>query len=86
MPPTIPAARQLRPPNVNLIAALTGAKLLGVPAYLVAREAGVSPALLSMIARGRARVTPANARAIAAALGRNVTELFPEETDGRAGC
>jgi hypothetical protein len=77
MPSTIPAARRQTRPNVTLVGALTGARLTGVPQWAVAEEAGISPSLLSMIARGRARATDENARAIAAALGQPVHELFP---------
>jgi len=47
------------------------------PGWAVAAEAGISPSLLSMITRGGARATEANARAIAKALGRDPSELFP---------
>ena len=73
---TIPAADHVRP-NLALLHALTEARGFGVPAYAVASAAGVSPALLSMIARGRVRATDQNAHAIAQALGRSTAELFP---------
>ena len=72
----IPAAQELRP-NVALLSALAEARAFGVPAYAVAAAAEISPALLSMIARGRARATEPNARAIGKALGRPAHELFP---------
>jgi hypothetical protein len=75
----VPAAKALRP-NVPLLQALTEARAYGVPAYAVAAAARISPALLSGIARGKVRVTPANATAISRALGRDdVRELFPHE-------
>ena len=70
---TIPAARRVRP----LARALTEAQAAGVPQWAVAEEAGISPALLSMIARGRTRATPEVATAIAQALGCPVGDLFP---------
>jgi hypothetical protein len=73
---SIPASRQVRP-NVALAKALGEARAVGVPGRAVAAEAGISPSLLSMITRGAARVTDANALAIARALGRNAGELFP---------
>jgi hypothetical protein len=74
----IPAARRVRP-NVALAKALGEARAVGVPGWAVAAEAGISPSLLSMITRGGARVTEANALAIARALGRSAGELFPAE-------
>jgi transcriptional regulator with XRE-family HTH domain len=79
----IPAAQEVRP-NVALLTALAEARAFGVPQYAVASAAEISPALLSMIARGRARATQAHARAIAKALGREVSELFPTVTGGVA--
>lgn len=73
----IPAARCVRL-HVPLARALAEARALGVPSYAVAEAAGISPALLSMITRGRARATDENASAIAAALGRPVGEVFPD--------
>jgi hypothetical protein len=81
--PDIPAARRVCP-NLALAKALGEARVLGVPAWAVAAEAGISPALLSMILRGAARVTEANAYAIARALGREADELFPGVTRNRA--
>jgi hypothetical protein len=63
---------------MGLARALAEARALGVPSYAVAEEAGISASLLSMMTRGRARVTDENAVAIAAALGRTVAEVFPE--------
>jgi transcriptional regulator with XRE-family HTH domain len=71
---TIPAARRVRP----LSRALTELQALGIPAWAVAEEAGISPALLSMVARGRTSVSPSTAEAIGRALGRDPSELFPE--------
>lgn len=70
---TIPAARRVRP----LARALTEAREAGVPQWAVAEEAGISPALLSMISRGRVPVSASAAEGIARALGRDVAELFP---------
>jgi transcriptional regulator with XRE-family HTH domain len=71
---TIPAARRVRP----LARALSQARLMGIPAWAVAEEAGVSEALLSMIANGRTPATDSAADAIARALGRSTRDLFPE--------
>jgi transcriptional regulator with XRE-family HTH domain len=71
---TIPAARRVRP----LARALTEARAAGVPQWAVAEEAGISPGLLSTIARGKASATDTVAEAVARALGRPVRELFPE--------
>jgi hypothetical protein len=71
---TIPAARRVRP----LARALEEASAAGVPRWAVAEEAGISQALLSMLARGRTPVTDASAEAVARALGRPVRDLFPE--------
>ena len=70
---TIPAARRVRP----LDRALSEARAAGIPARAVAEEAGISASLLSIIANGRAAVTPRTAEALARALGREVAELFP---------
>jgi hypothetical protein len=40
-------------------------------------EAGVSPSLLSMIVRGRVPASENNAAAVARALGKPQSELFP---------
>jgi hypothetical protein len=61
-----------------LAVALGEARALGVPAWAVAAEAGISASLLSMIVRGTARVTEGNAIGIANALGRPAHELFPD--------
>lgn len=69
----IPAARRVSP----LTRALEEARAAGIPQWAVAEEAGISPALLSMVARGRIRATRSSCEAIARALGRQVSELFP---------
>lgn len=72
------AAARYGRPNMELAHALAEARLTGVPAYRVAMAANVSPSLLSMIVRGVARATDETRAAIAAALGRDQAELFPE--------
>ncbi len=70
----IPAARQL----TALGQALRQTRALGVPDWAVAREAGISPALLSMVASGTVRATDQTAKAVSRALGRPIHELFPD--------
>jgi transcriptional regulator with XRE-family HTH domain len=73
-----PAALAAPRPNAALAAMLNEAKREGVYAYQVATAAGISPALLSLIVRGRCRPTPVVARAIADALGVPVGRVFPD--------
>ena len=69
----IPAAARVSP----LARVLTEVRSHGIPAWAVAEEAGISPALLSKVSRGRVPATPDTAEAVARALGRSVGELFP---------
>jgi transcriptional regulator with XRE-family HTH domain len=78
MTPIIPAAVCVPPINEPLARAIGEARAVGVPGYAIAEYAGISPALLSMIVRGRARATDATARSIARALDRDPSDLFPD--------
>jgi transcriptional regulator with XRE-family HTH domain len=78
---TIPAARRLPP----LRRALNAARIQGVPAYIVAEEAGISKAMLSRVASGDVPATPETAKRIARALGCPVTQLFPGVASSRNG-
>lgn len=73
----IPAARYVPEGNLPLALALGEARAYGVPAYSVAAAAGIAASTLSMIQRGRLRPSEQVAAAIAAALGRDMAELFP---------
>ncbi len=70
----IPAARQVTP----FARALEIARAVGVPAWAIAQEAGISESLVSQLSRGRVPATPETAVAIARALGGDPRALFPD--------
>ena len=73
---SIPAAKQMSP----LEHALVQARDAGVPQWAVARTAGISGPHLTNIARARVRPSRETAYAVAAALGCDPYELFPESS------
>ncbi len=70
----IPAARRLRPLRRHL----NVCQALGIPAYCVADEAGVAIGYLHDLARGKCQPSLEHAERIAAALGVQVEDLWPE--------
>jgi hypothetical protein len=61
-----------------LARALAIARAAGIPARCVAEEAGISPALLSMVASGTVPATEATREGLARALGCSEKDLFPD--------
>jgi transcriptional regulator with XRE-family HTH domain len=73
-----PAARVAPQHNLALAMMLQEAFSQGVYAYQVAQAAGISPAYLSLIVRGRREPPAEVARAIADALSVPVRRVFPD--------
>ena len=67
-----------REARVGLERALLEARNQGVPQWAVAKEAGIHPATLTNIMRGRENVTIEVAQRISDALGRSRDRLFEQ--------
>jgi transcriptional regulator with XRE-family HTH domain len=62
--------------------ALAEARVDGRPQWRVSADAGIDPSVFSRILRGKFEPSQAQVEAIAASLGRPVTDLFPEHGGG----